>query len=132
MATPKMSLRSIVLDCADPSGLAEFYGRLLDSPFDTSDPQWCDVYLSYPHGPKLSFQLAPDHVVPQWPDGQPQQVHLDFQVDEFEATAAWALELGASQLSGQVDDEDGGGSFVVFADPAGHPFCLVRAQEGPQ
>ncbi|MGZ4551797.1 MAG: VOC family protein [Blastococcus sp.] len=37
-------------------------------------------------------------------------------VDDVGAAIPWVLELGARQLA-----DDG-----VFADPAGHPFCLVR------
>jgi Glyoxalase-like domain len=41
-------------------------------------------------------------------------------VDDLDAGEARALELGASRLN------SGGERFRVFADPAGHPFCLIR------
>jgi Glyoxalase-like domain len=56
----------------------------------------------------------------RWPDpAYPQQAHLDLLVDDLDTGEARALQLGASRLSG-------GERFRVFADPAGHPFCLVR------
>lgn len=64
----------------------------------------------------LAFQLAPDHVAPTWPDPSvPQQVHLDVMVDDVDHARPLVVELGATLLS---DD--------VYADPAGHPFCLIN------
>ena len=61
-----------------------------------------------------------DYSAPQWPDpAHPQQAHLDIIVDDLDTGTARALELGASRLDG------GGKTFWVFADPAGHPFCLT-------
>jgi hypothetical protein len=66
------------------------------------------------------FQQVGEYTPPQWPDpAHPQQGHLDILVDDLDTGEARALELGASRLEG------GGTSFRVFADPAGHPFCLT-------
>ena len=66
------------------------------------------------------FQQVGDYNPPRWPDpAHPQQAHLDLLVDDLDAGEARALELGATRLDG------GGERFRVFADPAGHPFCLV-------
>jgi hypothetical protein len=65
--------------------------------------------------------LAPDHIPPSRPDPErPQQLHLDVTVkaDEIEDAEARVLALGARRL------EPGGPGFRVYADPAGHPFCL--------
>ena len=65
----------------------------------------------------LAFQLAPDHQPPTWPDpAVPQQYHLDVMVEDVAAAGPRVLALGATKLDG--DD--------VYADPAGHPFCLVK------
>lgn len=32
--------------------------------------------------PRVGSQLAPNHVRPLWPDGAPQQIHLDLWVDD--------------------------------------------------
>jgi predicted enzyme related to lactoylglutathione lyase len=49
----------------------------------------------------------------------PQQANLDLLVRDLDAAEAVVLERGATRLKG------GGERFRVFADPAGHPFCLV-------
>jgi hypothetical protein len=47
------------------------------------------------------------------------QMHLDFDVDDLDATEAWVLAAGATRYDFQPNDH-----CRVFADPAGHPFCL--------
>ena len=72
----------------------------------------------------LGIQLAPDHIRPQWPDGpQRQQMHLDLYISDLEAAHAELMELGAQLLQASEDPTTGHG-FQVYADPAGHPFCL--------
>jgi hypothetical protein len=48
------------------------------------------------------------------------QYHLDFMVDDLDQAGKQAVALGATKFEYQP----GGGDFVVYADPAGHPFCL--------
>jgi len=67
----------------------------------------------------LSFQHAPDHQPPRWPDPAfPQQFHIDVMVDDMDEAETKVLALGATRLPGE------GSTFRVYADPAGHPFCL--------
>ena len=114
-------LRSFVYDCADPPALAAFYGRLLGGRVDDRDPHWCEVHVSgLPV--KLAFQWVEHYVAPQWPDGQPQQAHLDLTVDDIPSASARAVAQGARVLGQPVAEE--GGSFLVHLDPEGHPFCL--------
>lgn len=66
----------------------------------------------------LVFQQA-QFPAPRWPDpAYPQQLHLDIWVTDSHQAQDLALRLGAIRLP------DMGGSAPVFADPAGHPFCL--------
>lgn len=66
----------------------------------------------------FAFQLAPNHVPPQWPDpARPQQFHIDVMVDDLDAAEPLVLELGARRV--KSGDH-------VYADPAGHPFCLIK------
>jgi catechol 2,3-dioxygenase-like lactoylglutathione lyase family enzyme len=110
-------LSSVVLDCPDPHALAEFYSELLGFPITRDDDGWIDIGDG--KGTRLSFQLAPDHRAPRWPDPAfPQQFHLDIRVDDIDDAEAKVLALGATPLA---SDEPG---FRVYADPAGHPFCL--------
>ncbi len=110
-------LRSVVLDCRDPHALAHFYSELLGWPVVRVDGDWVDIADG--QGRRLSFQHAPDHQPPRWPDpGFPQQVHLDIGVRDIAEAEAEVLALGATRLP---STEPG---FRVYADPAGHPFCL--------
>ena len=67
---------------------------------------------------------APGHVAPDWPDGEPQQqVHLDLWVDDFASAHDEVMRLGARVLR-LAEGATSGDDFQVYADPAGHPFCL--------
>lgn len=113
------TLHAVVLDCPDPKALATFYAELTGWSVEHSDEDW--VTLRGADGVRLSFQFAPDHRPPRWPDPErPQQFHLDFWVDDYASAEARALELGASLLDALPEHP----GFRVYADPAGHPFCL--------
>jgi catechol 2,3-dioxygenase-like lactoylglutathione lyase family enzyme len=109
-------MHHVVLDCGDPAALAAFYSELLGLPVTYTSTDWVVVSAS-DRTSGLAFQLAPDHRPPTWPDPQvPQQVHLDVMVDDIAAAEPRVLALGATKLGGKD----------VYADPAGHPFCLIR------
>ncbi len=112
-------LHSVVLDAPDAHGLATFYAGLLGMEVSSGGPgdDWVVVTGK---GHRLAFQQAPDLVPPDWPDpARPQQFHLDVQVADIDRAEREVLALGARRLPGE------GGDFRVYADPAGHPFCLV-------
>lgn len=114
-----------MFDCSDAVGLASFYHDLLGGELSTEDPEWCEVRFEA-KAIKLAFQQIESYRPPEWPDGLPQQMHLDLTVTDMEAAAARAVEIGARRVKGPVPED--GSSFIVFFDPAGHPFCLC--QEG--
>lgn len=112
-------IHAIVLDCPNPQALAEFYSQLTGWKLTRDDGDW--VELRGDGDIRLSFQLAPDHQPPAWPDpNRPQQYHIDFIVDDYETSEPAALALGATLLDASPDHP----TFRVYADPAGHPFCL--------
>lgn len=114
-------LQATVIDCPDPQALAAFYSELTGMPVTRVDPEDGWTVVGPVDGPHLAFQTAPDLVPPQWPDpSHPQQMHLDVLVDDLDAAEARVLALGATRLPG------GARAFRVYADPVGHPFCLVR------
>jgi len=123
-------LRSVVLDCPDPRALAEFYARVAGGTPEVEDESW--VVLRVPDGPRLSFQLAEGYAPPAWPraDHDSQQFHLDFDGgstwEEIDAAEEKVLALGARVLDREDYEKK---DFRVYADPAGHPFCLCRIEE---
>jgi catechol-2,3-dioxygenase len=118
-------LESAALDARDIKTLASFYATLAGWDIVRTDTDWMTIKAS--DGQEIAFQLAPDHIPPDWPgQKQPQQVHLDLQVDGTEAAAQRAVSLGATRLAD-------GPNWITLADPAGHPFDLCQADGvGPE
>jgi catechol 2,3-dioxygenase-like lactoylglutathione lyase family enzyme len=115
MTRPIGRLHHTVLDCPDPVATARFYSALLGLPITYRDEDFV-VVAAGDRTSGLAFQRAPGHRPPTWPDpAVPQQIHLDVMVDDLPAASAAVLALGATELAGSG----------VFADPAGHPFCLI-------
>jgi catechol 2,3-dioxygenase-like lactoylglutathione lyase family enzyme len=111
---PVGRLHHLIVDTPDPARSAEFWAAVLGRPITYRDDDFVVVAES-DRASGMAFQRSSDHVPPTWPAaGVPQQMHLDVMVDDVEAAAARVVGLGARRLSGNV-----------FADPAGHPFCLV-------
>lgn len=132
-AVPRPQLDLIILDCPDALQLATFYRDLLGWELEEgADRDWADlvppgggVSPDNPDGrPTLAFQRIDDWVAPTWPGGQhPQQFHLDFSVPGIAAAEPGVLALGARRHDHQPSSD---GGFVVYLDPVGHPFCLIR------
>ncbi|HJQ07002.1 MAG TPA: VOC family protein [Nocardioides sp.] len=123
------TLRSIVLDCLDVHELAEFYRALTGWDYPAGyDPADFDDWLSIigPEGVRISFQKVPALKRTTWPaDDVPQQAHLDFlagSAQEMEEQHERLLALGAVVRADRSDDPEE--PLRVYADPAGHTFCL--------
>jgi len=123
-----------VLDAVDIRELAEFYRLLFglayrpgDEPRPGEQPDWLVLRdPAAPGGHGLAFQQV-DRLTPTtWPSGEvPQQLHLDCTVADAAELARHgrrAVELGGRLLFDRSDDPQE--PLLVFADPAGHPFCL--------
>lgn len=110
----------VVFDTADLTAESTFWAGLLGGTVEADD-DWHTV--SVDGEPAVAFQLAPNHVRPDWPDGEPQQIHLDLYVDDIRSASEKAVALGARLLQ-PARDHDASGGFEVYADPSGHPFCL--------
>ena len=131
------TLCQTVLDCPSPRELAEFYRELLglvyrpgDQPPAAGEPDprgedW--LCLREPGGrPLLAFQQVPDLPESTWPDPSvPQMLHLDTTVptaEELTVQHQRALALGARLVLDRSEDPEE--PLYVYADPAGHPFCI--------
>ena len=116
-------LHGIVLDCPDPDRLAGFYAELLGMVRVHDEDDWV-VIGDAADRPGLGFHRISDYRPrpgrrrPATGD-RPQYRHFDVRVDDLDAAERAVLDLGATRLPG------GGDSFRVFADPVGHPFCLI-------
>jgi hypothetical protein len=140
MAPGPLTVRQVVLDCMDARTLAEFYRQLLDLDYRPGDeptrpgepdPQGSDwlVLRGGAGGVQIAFQQVAELAEATWPEGPvPQQLHLDLTVDTIEDLDAHherALSLGARLLLDRYDDPEE--PLYVYADPAGHPFCIFVA-----
>jgi catechol 2,3-dioxygenase-like lactoylglutathione lyase family enzyme len=112
-------LHHLIIDCPDPRGLAAFWSAVLGQPVTFAEDDFVVVARDNTTS-GIAFQLAPDLVPPSWPDPErPQQMHLDVMVDDLDAAEEAVLRIGARPLT------EPGAVTRVFADPAGHPFCLI-------
>ncbi len=119
MPCVRITRQIAVFDAADLAAESTFWAGLLGGTVFAED-DWHTVYVG--GVPRLAVQLAPGHVPPEWPDGTPQQIHFDLWVDDIRAAHDEAIGLGARLL--QAADVESDSGFQVYADPAGHPFCL--------
>ncbi|MGW1452906.1 VOC family protein [Micromonospora sp. NPDC002411] len=131
-------LGSVVLDGTDARVLAEFYRHLLgyvyrpgDEPpaagqADERGRDW--LVLRSPDGStQLAFQQVDHLPETTWPKNDvPQQLHLDLTVESVEELLVQherVLRLGGRLRYDRIEDLDE--PLRVYADPAGHPFCVL-------
>ena len=111
-------LSSVTLDCPNASTLAAFYAEITGGTVASQSEALATV-----NGPggRIDFQTVPGYRPPTWPEPTvPIQFHLDFYVDDLDTAASQVLAAGATKYSHQPNADH----CLVFADPAGHPFCL--------
>lgn len=111
----------VSFDAADLPAESRFWAGVLGGVVE-EDGDWHMITVD--KAPRVGVQLAPDHVPPQWPDGPvKQQVHLDLWVEDLAEAHERVIALGATVLKA-AEGNTSGDDFQVYADPAGHPFCL--------
>ncbi len=140
MARTSIAVRQTVLDCTDARTLAEFYRELLGLAYrpgheppapGAPDPHGQDwLVLRNPGGSQLAFQQVAELPEATWPQGPyPQMLHLDLTVTtvaDLNAEHEHAMGLGARLLRDLADDPEE--QIRIYADPAGHPFCIFVAE----
>lgn len=127
-------LQQPVLDAVDTRELAEFYRQLFalryregDEPTsgEADSDDWL-VLLDEQGRRVIAFQQTEQLTPTTWPSPEvPMQAHLNFTVpdrESLDAAHARALDLGARLINDESDDPDE--QLYVYADPAGHPFCI--------
>lgn len=106
------------MDCADPTLLAVFYRDLLDGHVIWESDGFCAVRVP---GAILTMQKVALYEPPTWPDPLvPKQLHIEFRVADLDAATHHATRVGAVPAAVQPSPD----RWLVFLDPAGHPFCL--------
>jgi len=110
-------LGNVTIESPDARLLGEFYATITAGRICFASDAWVTVRCP---GGRLDFQTASGHRSPTWPDAQSSmQFHLDFEVEDLDAAEPHVLAAGATRY-----DEQPNSHCRVYADPAGHPFCL--------
>jgi len=109
----------LVLDCADPERLAEFWAPALG--YLNLGAAGAYVAL-FPEGsgPKLLLQRVEESKATK------NRMHLDIEVADIEAEVARLVGLGATQVSSGPCSEHGS-TWFLMADPEGNEFCVCDA-----
>lgn len=135
-------IRQVVLDTTDARALAEFYRQLLGYAYRPGDEppaagvpdergqDW--LVLRHPRGEAgLAFQQVRELAPSTWPsDEVPQQAHFDMTVAdraELDEQHERVLGLGGRLVFDRSDDAQE--PLRVYADLAGHPFCIFVSPE---
>ena len=132
------TIASVVLDGTDIRVLAEFYRQLFGLKYGPGDeppaegqpdPKGEDWLVLQGAGVSVAFQQVAEQAPSTWPDAAvPQQLHLDTSVpsvEELNHQHDRALSLGARLVLDRSEDQ--AEPLRVYADPAGHPFCIFVA-----
>ncbi len=120
-ADPVASLAMVTLDCDDPAAQAEFWSAVLG--WDVAHTSDDYAMLTGPSH-ALGFGRVDGYEAPAWPNPNgTKQFHLDLAVDDLDAAADRCVALGATR-----PDDQPGETWIVLQDPAGHPFCLTKAE----
>jgi catechol 2,3-dioxygenase-like lactoylglutathione lyase family enzyme len=137
-------LRAVAVDATDARAVAEFYRELLGyayragdepPPPGDPDPKGEDWLVLRDRSGEARLAVQQVNALPRttWPDPTvPQQLHLDMTVADEAQLAVQrdrALSLGATLLLDRSDDPQE--ALYVFADPAGHPFCIFVSPDHP-
>lgn len=113
-------ITTIVIDCAGPGPLAEFYRAVTGWEITYRDDDCVQLGNGSPI--QLGFQRVEGYQPPSWPDAA-KHAHLDLKVTDLDRAVKEVLAAGATR----PEFQPGGDEWVVLADPEGHPFCLIAS-----
>lgn len=118
----------LVLDCAEPEELAEFYRALLGGEIHaTAGSDHIDVIGV--HGTHMSFRRDPNAAPATWPrPDDSQQAHLDLLVGQPDLDEVERRIIGMGGRPLETRGGPGPHETRVYSDPAGHPFTVHCAQ----
>lgn len=117
-------LAMVTLDCADAQVSAEFWSAVLGWEITAAGEGYAMLKAAGTAAPAIGFGSVPDYRSPAWPNEHgSKQFHFDVAVTDLDDGAARCVALGAT-----VPDDQPGETWRVLLDPAGHPFCLTKAE----
>ena len=115
----------LVLDCADPDRLAEFWSAAIG--YTTLGGAGSYVMLVDEAGqqPKLLLQRVSEPKVGK------NRMHHDIETPDIEAEATRLVALGATRVSDTTMSEHGT-TWILMADPEANEFCVCDAGQPGQ
>jgi hypothetical protein len=120
-STPNMGL---VLDCADPEHLAEFWAPALGYVNLGTVGSYALLLPNGRPGPKLLLQQVPE------PKTTKNRMHLDIEAPDIETEAARLETLGAQRVRAEHIHEHGT-TWILMTDPEGNEFCVCDSGTTP-
>ncbi|WP_046733898.1 VOC family protein [Streptomyces humi] len=111
----------VVLDCAEPEKLAEFYREFLDAEDGEASANLVEIRAA--DGFRIAFRRDVNATPPSWPRPENSlQAHLDFLVKDLDEAELRVVGLGGRP----IETKDAAGPYEErgYADPAGHSFTL--------
>lgn len=112
MAEAQLTIKDIIIDCADPERLAVFWGGLLGRSIAGRTGPY--VWLTRESGPGIGFQQVTE------PRTGKNRLHLDLASADPASEQRRIESLGGRRLQ-----EYAPGGFLVMADPEGNEFCVI-------
>lgn len=114
-------IHGVVVDCADPLKISEFWRETLGYEYRHKQDDWCSLRKPAEGSPFLSFQLVPEGKVVK------NRVHLDIRPESgtLDEERGRIENLGATTL--RFFDR-GEFSHYIMADPEGNEFCVLSPE----
>lgn len=113
----------VVLDCAEPEKLAEFYKAMLEA--EETGVSADRLEIRGAGGTRMAFRRDTGATPPSWPRPEDSlQVHLDFLVEDLDEAERRVVSLGGRPL--EAKPAPAPYEERLFSDPAGHSFTLRR------
>lgn len=112
----------LVLDCAEPTRLAEFWSAALDYRVFYTDANLAVLVPNEGIASPLLLQRVPE------PKAGKNRMHIDIVVDDVRAEVHRLQALGARRIDDGVQSF-GGTRWVVMSDPEQNEFCVSTGVE---
>ncbi|WP_052850530.1 VOC family protein [Streptomyces avicenniae] len=121
----------MVIDCADPAGLAHFWCAVLDYEVQDEDEEDGVVLIgspAVPEGKSRPGPVPPMLTFARVPEGKTvkNRLHIDVNPTDREQADEVARLLGLGARHADVGQGDA--SWVVLVDPEGNEFCVLATR----